>query len=70
MATGLPNQPLLQVPVPQGRVGLVVCGGLNPLAAVVESGIATTNAAMSTLCDFQQLIDYRHMPNLRTRDLE
>ena len=28
------NQPLLDVPVPQGRVGLIVCGGLNPIAAV------------------------------------
>ena len=58
-AFGLPNQPLLDIPVAQGCVGLVVTGGLNPIAAVVESGIDTTSSAMHTLCDFSQLIEYK-----------
>ena len=58
MAVGLPNQPLLDIPVAQGCVGLIVCGGLNPIAAVVESGIATTSAAMHSLCNFSDLTDY------------
>lgn len=58
LAIGSPNQPLLDIPVAQGRVGLVVCGGLNPIAAVVEAGIAVTSTAMSTLCEFQELVDY------------
>ena len=61
LAIGGPNQPILDVPVPQGRVGLVVCGGLNPIAAVVESGVATTSTAMSTLCEFQELFDYTEL---------
>lgn len=69
MAVGHPGQPLLDVPVPQGRVGLIVCGGLNPIAAVVESGIVSSNAAMSTLCDFSQLIDYHKLASLKPRDL-
>jgi hypothetical protein len=58
LAMGSPNQPLLDVPVSQGRIGLVVCGGLNPIAAIVEAGIAVTSTAMSTLCDYSKLINY------------
>ena len=57
-AFGPPNQPLLDVPVAQGCAGLVVTGGLNPIAAIVEAGIATTSSAMHTLCDFSQLVEY------------
>jgi repressor of nif and glnA expression len=57
-AFGLPNQPLLDIPVAQGCAGLVIAGGLNPIAAIVESGIDTTSAAMHTLCDFSQLVPY------------
>jgi len=57
-AFGLPNQPLLDIPVAQGCAGLVVAGGLNPIAAIVESGIDTTSAAMHNLCDFTQLIPH------------
>lgn len=58
LALGNPGQPLLDIPVPQGRVGLVVCGGLNPIAGIVEAGIAVTSTAMSTLCDYETLIEY------------
>lgn len=58
LAIGSPNQPLLDIPVPQGRAGLVVIGGLNPVAAVVEAGIAVTSTAMCTMCDYQELVDY------------
>ena len=61
LAIGRPNQPLLGVPVPQGRVGLVLCGGLNAVAAIVEAGIATSSTAMSTLCEFDELTDYREL---------
>ncbi len=58
LALGSPGQPLLDIPVPQGRVGLVVCGGLNPVAAIVESDIAVTSTAMSALCNYDTLIEY------------
>ena len=61
LAIGSPNQPLLDIPVAHGRAGLIVCGGLNPVAAVVEAGIEVTSTAMSTLCDFDQLIDYTEL---------
>jgi len=58
LAVGSPNQPLLDIPVSRGRVGLVVPGGLNPVAAVVEAGIQARSTAMSTLCEFSNLIEY------------
>ena len=61
MIIGSPNQPLLDVPVPHGRVGIVVCGGLNPVAAVVENAIPTRNVAMRTLCEFDELVDYTEL---------
>lgn len=58
IATGLPNHPLLDIPVAEGCVGMIVAGGLNPIAAVVESGISTTSSAMHSLCEFSQLVEY------------
>ena len=55
---GRPNQPLLGFPVPEGRTGLIVTGGLNPLAAVEESGIPTQNFALCQLYEFEQLHPY------------
>ena len=63
LAYGQPNQPLLDVPVAQGCVGLIVAGGLNPVAAIVESGIDTTSSAMHALCDFNELGDFQSFGN-------
>jgi len=58
IAIGLPNQPLLDIPVGEGCLGMVVPGGLNPIAAIAERGIASTSAAMHSLCEFTPLIEY------------
>jgi repressor of nif and glnA expression len=38
LAIGTPNQPLFGIPVGEGRAGLIVTGGLNPIAALYETG--------------------------------
>ncbi len=53
---GRPGQPLLEIPVPQGRVGLIVPAGLNAMAAVEESGIDTRNVAMAELHEYRDLV--------------
>ena len=58
LAVGMPGQPLLDVPVMEGKAGIVVAGGLNPLAAVEESGIPTENAAMGAMVEFEELLPY------------
>ncbi len=55
MAIGAPGQPLLDLPVGMDRVGLVVVGGLTPMAAASERGIAIDQHAMSTTCDYSRL---------------
>jgi HTH-type transcriptional regulator, global nitrogen regulator NrpRI len=58
LLVGRPGQPLLDIPVAEGRAGMVVAGGLNPLAALEESGVATQNIAMGTLYDFRQMLPF------------
>jgi HTH-type transcriptional regulator, global nitrogen regulator NrpRI len=55
---GKPGRPLLDIPVSDGRVGMIVAGGLNPLAAVQEYGIPTENVAMETLFDFGEMVPF------------
>lgn len=55
---GKPNQPLLDVPVGVDKVGMLVVGGLNPVAAVEEAGISTESKAMSTLYEYSRLLTF------------
>ena len=55
LANGAPSQQLLDLPVGMDRAGLVVVGGLTPLAAAAEHDIEVVNRAMSTTCDFAHL---------------
>jgi repressor of nif and glnA expression len=52
---GEAGKPVCEVPVGLNKVGLVLFGGLNPVAAAVEAGISVTNRAMSSLIDFKEL---------------
>ncbi len=58
---GRPNQPLLDFPVHHGRTGMVVTGGLNPVAAIEESGIETTSVALASLLEFGDLVYYENL---------
>ena len=55
---GRPSQPVLDFPVQEGRTAILLIGGLNPLAAVEEAGMPTTNFALCTLFEFRRLIHY------------
>lgn len=55
LAVGKPGQPLLGVQVGIDRVGMAVVGGLTPVAALEEAGIATVNKAMTGLWDVSEL---------------
>lgn len=55
---GWPGQPLLGIPVSEGRVGLVVKGGLNPLAALEERGLRGPTRALAALYDYRELFPY------------
>jgi len=55
---GKPGRPLLGIPVPEGRIGMIVSGGLNPIAAVEETGISTENVAMKLFFNFNKMVSY------------
>jgi len=59
LLVGNPNQPLVQMPVGIDRAGMIVVGGLNPVAALEEAGISTENAAMSILFDYGGLSPFK-----------
>ena len=58
---GKPNQPLVDFPVHEGRTGMLVAGGLNPIAAIEEAGIPTASTALCTLFEFERLVHYREL---------
>jgi repressor of nif and glnA expression len=67
---GRPGQPLLDIPVAEGRTGFIVVGGLNPLAAVVEAGISCEMKSLSGLEEFSRFSTFdetfrRYMDALR-----
>jgi len=46
------------VPVEVNKVGMILTGGLNPLAAAVESGIDVENRAMTAIMEYKDLIRF------------
>jgi hypothetical protein len=58
---GNPNQPLLEMPVAMDKAGMVIVGGLNPIAALEEAGMTTVSKAMSTLYRFSDLMKFKEL---------
>lgn len=56
LAMGEGNLPLFDIPVTPGRIGLIVIGGLNPLAALRETAIPATTRSLAGLCDMAAFI--------------
>jgi len=55
---GNTSEPVCQIAVGLNRVGVVLLGGLNPVAAAVEAGVEVENIAESGIIDFQQLTSF------------
>ena len=58
---GNTSESICQIPGRLNRVGMVFLGGLNPMAAVAEAGIAVENNSESGLIDFQQMVSFRKL---------
>ena len=52
------SKSVCEVPVELNKVGMILTGGLNPVAAAVESGIEVENRAMSAIMDYKDLIRF------------
>ncbi len=50
------SEPVCEVAIDLNRVGAVLIGGLNPVAAAYEAGIESENYAMSALMEYEKLV--------------
>ena len=57
-AMGNTSEPVCQIAIGMNRVGMVLLGGLNPVAAAVEAGIEIENIAESGMIEFSQLASF------------
>lgn len=58
---GNPSEAVCGIPVGLNRVGMILLGGLTPVAAAEEAGIEAENRAMSTLLEYQSLIKFQEL---------
>ena len=54
---GNTSEPVCEIPIDLNRVGMILVGGMNPVAAVEEAGIEAENHAMSTVIDYKELVN-------------
>ncbi|MFC1961549.1 DUF128 domain-containing protein [Chloroflexota bacterium] len=66
MAMGDPSEPVCEVSMEMNKIGMVLMVGLNPVALAEETGIAANNHTMSTVMEYQDLMEFREV--LRERD--
>jgi HTH-type transcriptional regulator, global nitrogen regulator NrpRI len=55
---GWPEQPVLGFPVSPGRIGVVLAGGLNPVAIIEEQGSRLDCRALAGLLPYDRLMHY------------
>lgn len=56
LVIGETSEPVCETAVELNRIGMVLLGGLNPVAAATEVGIEAENRAMSTVMEYRDLI--------------
>jgi HTH-type transcriptional regulator, global nitrogen regulator NrpRI len=61
LAMGNTSEPVCEVSMELNKVGMVLIGGLNPVAAAEEAGIEAETHAMSTVMEYRNLIRFREL---------
>ena len=61
LVMGNTSEPVCEIPVELNRIGMILIGGLNPVAAAEEAGIEAENHAMSTGIEYQNLIKFKEL---------
>ena len=57
MIMGNTSEPVCEIPLDLNRIGMILIGGMNPVAAVEEQGIEAENHAMSTVVQYGDLVN-------------
>lgn len=55
------SEPVCGIPIGLNRVGMILLGGLTPIATAVEAGIEVENQAMSTLLEYESLRKFQEL---------
>jgi repressor of nif and glnA expression len=58
---GNTSEPVCQIAVGPNRIGMVMLGGLNPVAAAVEAGVEVENISESGMIDFEKLRSFQQL---------
>ena len=53
---GNTSESVCEIPIEVNRIGVILVGGLNPVAATAEAGIISESRAMGILVDYQTLV--------------
>jgi repressor of nif and glnA expression len=61
LMAGSPSGTVCGISVGLNRVGMILLGGLTPVAAAAEAGIEADNQAMSTLLDYKSLMRWQEL---------
>lgn len=56
LVMGETSEPVCEVSVEPNKIGIILIGGLNPVAAAQEAGIEAENRAMSTVMQYRDLV--------------
>lgn len=63
LSIGRPNQPLYGIPVSEGYCGMIVVGGLNPIAVLHETGI---EVSIRSLAELREYGSFRELRTIQT----
>jgi len=55
---GETSEPICQIPVALNKIGIILLGGLNPIAAAEEAGVEADNFSESGTIDFGRLVSF------------
>lgn len=61
LAIGTASEPVCGIPVELNRVGIILVGGLNPVAMAKEAGIEVEHDAMGTVIEYQKLVRFSEL---------
>ncbi len=67
LAIGKPNCPLLDIPVREGRTGMITIDGLNPIAALCEVGIPVELNPLSGLEEISSYVPFEDIAPMGRR---
>jgi hypothetical protein len=60
---GIPSEPVCEIPVEANKIGMVLMGGLNPVAAALETGFTVDNRSMATVLNYDELFPFETLLN-------